>query len=89
MNNISVENISVDKATPVNDVPRPRTRLIHEATYSGNKMAALQLEDKSIWDDADVSSSVVLKGTVMYKPVKIETALYSRFRRRLTKKCSE
>ena len=36
-------------------------------------MAALQLEDKSIWDDADVSSGVVLRGTVMYKPIKIET----------------
>ena len=30
-------------------------------------MAALQLEDKSIWDDADVSLGVVLRGTVRYK----------------------
>ena len=50
--------------------------MIHYTTrgwLSGNKMAALQLEDKSIWDDADVSSGVVLRGTVMYKPIKIET----------------
>ena len=44
---------------PVDDVPRgpgpAHTRL------SGNKMANLQLEDKSIWDDADVSSGVCIE----------------------------